>query len=60
MSLTGHSSHLGCGRQISRPKNEIAIPISPQISLGNTCMSCFSSLIPFLVSVVKPILGVLL
>lgn len=48
---------MGCGRQISLPKNEIAIPISPQIYFGNTCINCFAALIPSLVSVIKPILG---
>lgn len=57
MKLIGHSGHLGCGRQISLPKKEIAIPILPQISLGKTWMSSFSSLIPSLVSWINPILG---
>ncbi len=57
MELIGHSRHLGCGRQISLPKNEIAIPISFHISFGSTFINCFSALIPSLVSWIKPILG---
>lgn len=45
------------GRQISLPRNDIAISISTQIFFGKTCISCFSTLLPSLVSAMIPILG---
>ena len=49
--------HLGFGRQISLPKNEIAMPISFQMVLGKTFINSFSIRFPSLNSGVSPILG---
>lgn len=49
--------HLGCGLQISLPRNERAITISFQIDFEMVCISCFSSFKPSLVLTVRSILG---
>ena len=53
----GHSEHLGFGRQIFLPKNEIVMPISFQISFGKTAINCFSAFNPSSVGLIIPILG---
>ncbi|AOZ98380.1 hypothetical protein BIW12_02415 [Flavobacterium commune] len=53
----GHSEHLGFGLHISLPKNEIAMPISFQISFGKIAINCFSAFNPSFVGLIIPILG---
>lgn len=57
MELIKYSGHLSYGRQMSLPENEIAIPISPQNSFGDTCINYFFGFNSIFGSFIIPILG---